>query len=224
MQRRTFNKALASLLTVPLLNLQPLTIDRHKLLSMFLGESWQRYDLSRPYILDGFSYATDARVMARITTSDDESLDETIKIPPLQNVWDTAFKPERQWERFHLHDIKDLVLSPIYNICPVCDDRRVSYGKEYPADEDTALALPDYDPDDNTIRDVSCELCHGRNYEGPSLQPIAGKKIAYRYAKKLAAIPGCEVSVSAGHGYTNGHQTILFRSDVGIGGILMPVR
>ena len=80
---------------------------------------------------------------------------------------------------------------------------------------------------DNTIRDVTCELCHGRQYAGGDLQPVGNQLIQYRFAKKLAAIPGCEIGLSGasrtelhfGHRY----RPVLFRSDFGIAGIVMPI-
>jgi hypothetical protein len=231
MHRRSFTKAMASLLVVPLLKFQPQVIDRHKLLSMFLEEDcYSRFDLTRPYVVGDFSYGTDGRAMARIDTNKSEHEDETIKMPPIQKAWDTHYQPSQDWRSFKLAEYDQLVLSQDDmwwgGSCPMCDDRRVSFGENYPTDQTTADELPDYDPDDNTIRDVSCELCHGKRYRGGSHQVIGGQLIAYRYAKKLAAIPGCEICASdLKHG--NSHvsmktQNVLFRSDIGISGIVLP--
>ncbi len=223
MRRRSFTKALASLLVVPLLKFQPEHIDRHKLLSMFLEETecTFRYDLTRPYIFGDYSYGTDGRVMARIDTDETEHDDDTIRMPPIEQVWNLNFQPSQIWKPFKLAEYGELVCasqSKQYGgSCPKCDDRRVSFGADYPTDQATADELPEYDPDDNTIRDRSCFLCRGKPYYAGSNQRVGSQLIAYRYAKKLAAIPGCEISFS---GFQN---VVLFRSDAGISGIVMPI-
>lgn len=227
MQRRTFAQTLASLIMVPLLKMQPEAIDRHKLLAMFLDQGeYCRWDLKRPYIFGDFAYATDGRTMARIASSLDEADDETIKKPPLEKSWDIFGHPETQWRPFRLHDIPDLIPAEErdYATCPLCLGRRVSYGKGYPTEE-IAEDLPDYDPDGNTIADATCEMCHGRPYSGPAYQPVGSLVIDYKYAKRLAEIPGCEVCTSKPAGYTESEQrrTVLFRSEIGIGGIVMPI-
>jgi hypothetical protein len=213
---------------VPLLRLQPHTIDRHKLLAMFSADNqFYRWDLTRPYIVGGHAYATDARVMARIITTEDEHDDESIKAPPVERAWADHYQPASKWQPFRLSEHDQLLLTQTDakygGACPICDDRRVSYGVEYPTDEETSENLPDYDPDDNTIRDVSCTLCRGKPYYGGSHQRIASELIAYHYAKRLAKIPGCEVNISHKAAFLDNHTAILFRSEVGIAGVVSPV-
>lgn len=232
MDRRVFTKSLAALLAVPLLKFQPETIDRHKLLSMFLEEdAFARYDLTRPYVVGDFSYGTDGRAMARIDTNEDEHDDQKIKMPPIQKAWDFHYQPNEVWKPFKLAEYDQLIATDHDKkwggTCPMCDDRRVSFGSSYPTNQTTADELPDYDPDDNTIRDVSCVLCHGKNYYRGSNQLIEGQLIAFRYAKKLASIPGCQYCVTdIKHGNSSvsqKSQNVLFRSEIGITGIVLPV-
>ena len=231
MQRRTFSKSLAAMLVVPLLKFQPKTIDRHELLNVFLGDDHflgARYDLTRPYVVNQHAYASDGRIMARITTCEAEHDDEMIKVPPVELVWNAHFiSTERKWETFKLADYNELVppQSSWGATCPMCNDRRISFGDSYPTDQHTADQLPEYDPDDNTIRDASCEMCHGKSFFGGSYQKIGNQVIAYQYAKKLAEVPGCEVNIGAVMKHHRGSefQAVLFRSEIGIAGVLYPV-
>lgn len=232
MDRRVFTKSLTALLAVPLLKFQPESIDRHKLLSMFVDEDvYSRYDLTRPYVVGDFSYGTDGRAMARISTNEDEHDDQKIKMPPIQNAWDHHYQPNEVWKPFKLAEYDQLVATEddrkFGGTCPKCDDHRVSFGLTYPTNQTAGDELPDYDPDDNTIRDVSCDLCHGKPYRKGSNQLIEGQLIAFRYAKKLAAIPSCQYCVTDfKHGdssVTQKSQNVLFRSEIGINGIVLPV-
>lgn len=229
MQRRSFVKSLSSLLLVPLLRYQPADIDRHKLLGMFLGDDAcnLRFDLTRPYVVGDHAYASDGRVMARIDTDESECDDKSIKVPPVGYTWNKYYAPYESWKPFRLVEVEEL-LPALTNcgMCPLCDDRRVSYGSAYPTTEADVYGKS-YDPDDNTIRDESCPVCHGRQYDKRCYQGIGDIKILYRYAKKLAAIPGCEVTIGRNVFNDESWQfktpLLLFRSDVGIGGIVMPI-
>ena len=228
--RRSFAKSIASLLMAPLLKYQPEQIDRHKLLGMFLDDihyESRRWDLRRPYVVGDYSYASDGRIMARISTSEAEHDDELIQIPPVEKAWSNLFQPD-SFKPFRLADIDELQPAERhFGICPMCLNRRVSLGNNYPISTTPASELPDYDPDDNTIRDKSCELCHGKEYTAHCYQQIGESQICFRFAKILAEIPGCEVS--CGPVVTN-FRTVdiptpvtLFRSEIGIAGIVMPV-
>lgn len=231
MQRRTFAKALSSLLLVPLLRYQPVEIDRHKLLGMFLDElHWDTrlWDLRRPYIVGQHAYATNSKILARIDTDESEHDDESIKVPPVGDVWREYNTPGEKWKPFRLADIDELAPSTDIDLCPLCDNRRVSFGETLPATFSEVRGL-DYDPDDNTVRDQSCSLCNGKPYTKHCFQAVSGLHINYQYAKKLAAIPGCEVAFSANLHQVGGTWSpretpvLLFRSDIGIGGMVCPI-
>ena len=82
--------------------------------------------------------------------------------------------------------------------CPHCLNRRVQC--PIPFDElrwnrfgdlDARTALIDYDVDDHTVRDASCEHCHGREYRGGNLFRVAGMNdgIALGEQAAVAALP-----------------------------------
>lgn len=218
--RRRFVQTMSGLLVVPLLRFQPAEIDRHKLLGLFVGGEHDSsiYKLHIPYVVGENAYASDGRIMARTWTNDDETDSEVIRIPPFERTWTYHFSQSHEdWRPFRLFDIQDL--APTQNaVCPLCDDRRVELD-HFPADWTKELDEVDYDPSDNTVRDASCSLCHGREHIGPSLQPIGDRHIGYEYAKKIAQVPGVEVCLSGRH-----TEPILFRSEAGILGMVMPRR
>jgi hypothetical protein len=229
--RRTFGKSLASLLMVPLLKMQTETIDRHKLLAIFLddGQWSHRYDFKRPYVIDSFAYGTDGRAMARITTSEDEHDDETIRLPPIKSAWESHYQPDTAWQPFQIYDVNDLLPSQSRygGICPVCFGGRIQIKQDWNDINAKDWVRYDCDPDDNTMNDINCPQCKGESfYAGPSLQPVGDVKIGYEYAKTLAAMPGCEVAINhskSNFGYPKDHapfDVLLFRSEAGIAGVV----
>lgn len=227
--RRSFIGAGASLLLAPLLKIQP-AIDRHSLLTMFTDMDYVRYDLSRPYFLSGHAYATCGRTMARIDSNETELLDESVKIPPMERIWSEHYKPSAKWQKFELHDIADLHChgDKYCGVCPACDDRWIPVPKDW-LDED-GYVLSKYwnerncDWETGEMRDRSCSLCRGEHWEGGWVQPVGDRGISYKYAKRLARIPGCEVAI-AEPVTLNGEllTSVLFRSDL-ISGIVCCVR
>jgi hypothetical protein len=63
-------------------------------------------------------------------------------------------------------------------------------------------------------------VCRGE-YGGrfPWIQEVYGKKIDVAYYRRMAAIPGVEVNV----GVRDDDHALLFRSDIGIEGLVMPL-
>ena len=225
--RRGFIAGASSLLIAPLLNVQP-SVDRHELLMMFTDKVFMRFDLSRPYFLSGHAYASCGRTMARIASSETETLDESIKIPPMERVWSDHYKPTTRWQKFELYDIADLKRHPKHDACatcPECDNRWIPIPSSWL--DDHGYLLPErwdergVDHETGEMRDRSCKLCHGEDWRGGWLQPIGDRSIAYEYAKKLARVPGCEVALAppvvAREDYVV--ESVLFRSDL-ISGIV----
>ena len=65
-----------------------------------------------------------------------------------------------------------------------------------------------------------CPVCQGE-YVGrfPWIQEVYGKKIDIAYYRRMAAIPGVEINV----GVRDNDHALLFRSDIGIEGMVMPL-
>lgn len=175
-------------------------IDIERLLQGFLDDEEYviRYDHSKPYHLGGWTYATDARHMAWAELSKPDEDGSTRKIPNIEDVRRNLFKPTK-WVDLQLPAIETLAVSDWSSgydgLCPVCGNRRVSLGDNYPSPE--RMAQPDYDPDDNTIRDRSCEFCRGGQRDNlPSVATICGMPFSYWRLLPIAAIPGVRVSAT----------------------------
>ncbi len=195
--RRT---ALASLATaaaglvVPTLQLRA-TDPREAILKSFADtDFYARYDVNHPFMLDDLCYATNNREIIRGSLPL-AAMSGQCRLPPVAGLFNQYFRPQLPWRPFSLPNIDSLTYHK--GICPVCDDRRISYGEHYPASQEIMDSLPCYDVDDNTYRDPSCDFCHGRFGSLPSIfQPFENISTYFSYSrmKKIAAIPGVEVS------------------------------
>lgn len=223
--RRSALKSLAATVAaimVPTVRLRP-AIDREALLARFClpSDVPSRWDLHAPFLHGRLAYATDARWMARAELPSVECDGERL-LPRVEQAWKNAWNPTGAFRPFDLPPIDALTLGDLdgdWGSCPECDNRRVSFGDSYPTDQTAADELPDYDPDDNTIRDVSCPRCHGRPYLGPNRAMIGGVILDYTRLKTIAQVPNVEVAPAV-HASITSHDCLLFRGD-GFEGILM---
>lgn len=192
---------------------------------LFTDPDVVRWDLSRPYVFNQFAYATDGCAMARITSSEDEHSDESVRVPPMESTWAKHFKQGSKWTKFGLQDIGDLVprADEDCGTCPACDNKPV----KCPACDGDPYSCDDPDCDDGWIPDRSCKLCRGEPYYGGVYQQVGDTFLLYRFAKRLAKIPGCEVAIAepspfpTWEGYQQMMRPVLFRSDL-ISGIVAP--
>lgn len=228
LSRRTILKSLAAVVMAPTVALRK-TVDREAILRAFCDDEESiRYGtkLMAPIVHDDHVWATNAREMIRAVDFGFERDGGEAHLPPLTKTWEAMYRPEK-FTDFHLPRIEELTHRTDCNSCPLCDDRRVSYGDHYPTDYETVENLPDYDPDDNTIRDKSCPLCRGRNYNGPSVMLIGGQPFRYARLKKLSLIPNCRVSVIGPVGKEilkwQGPSPVLCFAGDGFQGMAMPL-
>lgn len=227
MERRTFITTISSALLVPLLKIDQ-SYDLHGLLQNFTDKDvYQRYDLTRPYVVNNFAYASDARIMARIPSRFGDESDEQIKKPDFDGVYQ-AFWKDGDFKPFRLPDPNDCVWSQ--SRCWKCDSRRVdatAFVATKPDEYDQIVK--DYDPDNNTILDDSCDVCHGETHSnsGRTVEFSNGLRFDYYYMKKIAKIPGVEIAMEViehRKGVVLDQKPILrFKSDIGISGVVLGV-
>lgn len=228
LSRRTVLKSIAAVVMAPTVTLRK-AVDREAILGAFVDDIEScRYGtrLMSPMVHNEHVWATNGRELIRTFDNGFERDGGEGRLPDLTGIWDTLWRPDK-FADFSLPRISELTHRPCngYAVCPVCGNRRVSYGPHYPTDYETAENLPDYDPDDNTIRDVSCQACRGREYRGPSVLLIQGIPFQYHRIKKLAMVPNCRVSVTGTIKHpANKHPSPLlcFQGD-GFNGLAMPL-
>lgn len=193
-------KSLAALTLAPLVTLRK-TIDREKLLAAFCDDDNYRYDFAKPFGYGSLTYATDSRFICRAEIADRKE-DGDIKLPyNFGEAWPTLWKPAGEFLPLELPPIEALTLCTDERwggICPLCGNRRVSLGDCYPPEcsDYKWCDVMGYDPDDNTIRDKSCGLCHGKDYHGPSLFRYGPHLLSYHRMKPIAALPNTRVAVN----------------------------
>lgn len=196
-----------------LVRLRP-EIDREAMLAAFCRDPRYgsgRYDLDYPFGHGSLTYATDARSIVRAEIANRRE-DGERTLPDVRTCWDKYWHPAGEFIPYHLPPIDTLTLgrNGDYGVCPLCSGRRVSVGEHYPTYEWTESReafLRDYDIDDNTTLDKSCELCSGKLYDGPWQVRVAGVLMDYSRLKPIAALPNVRVSA------TTGEKAILFLAD-----------
>ncbi len=222
--RRTALKGLAAACMAPLVNLRP-EIDRERILKGFCDdiESLRYGDLlKRPFGVGSLTYATDARHIVR-TELVNRVEDGERKIPDVEWVWEHYCEMSGKFRPFELPPVERLTLHRDYCSCPLCGDRRVSLGPNYPEwgpngePADYELTRLSYDVDDNSIRDKSCPLCHGLTYHGPNVLEVCGVVMQYTRLKPIANIPNVMIAPSMREG------ALLFSGD-GFEGIALGLR
>ena len=121
-------------------------------LKQFCGKEDSRYIFTTPFTVNGWTYATDARISVRVKTSEPDSEDPK-KYPPCANIF--ANRPT-QWEPW-----------PERHYCPQCFDVGTigGYKVTYESYDETITEDPD------PFGKRPCLLCNGR---GPSGEVVAG--------------------------------------------------
>lgn len=212
--------AVASLL-LPRLKLVP-QYDLHALARKWCdnGHQYTRYDLTAPYVMDDFAYATDARAMVRFC-DDTLQTDGKLRIPKhTTEVWDSHWHPDGKW--FELpRTLK--TLNGDDGCCYRCLRANVECPHCAGCGEWVCL------PGDRSQRckacngsgvyyDPACPVCHGRyDVPLPSSALIGDKLFGLEYVSLMQELPG--VRLNAGREYDG---TILWESDIGLAGMIMP--
>lgn len=234
--RRTLLKGAligGSSLLLPAIKAQP-QVDREKLLAAFCDEPVTyvpRYDLSAPFDYQGLVIATDAfqLVRAEISGCSHHVGERCLPLNAMDRVWKNYWRPKK-WMAWERPAPATLSIKPTgYGICPHCGNRRVKLpvdAIEYDSEADRFVVMGmgdleslDYDSDDHTIRDRSCPACQGKQYQGPTLVDVAGRKFEWWRLNAIAALPNLEIAASE---YEYG---ISFRDrSIGFEGVALGIR
>lgn len=199
--RRGFMGAAAALVMAPLIKLRP-EIERESILREFCADVSSRYNLTSPFGIGSATYATDATRAVRVELVS-RNEDGSGRRPDMERCFSQIWHPG-EWRDFVLPSPEFLTLNCGLETCPHCLNRRVDanvFPDEVKLTPDGMLDCPrieglDWCPDDDTIRDSSCPVCHGRRYLGPDSVLIDGHPFAYEKLAPLAKIRRVRVSMS----------------------------
>lgn len=226
MNRRDFIKATTAMLVLPSLIVRP-RVDLHRILAGFAapeGEVFQ-YDIDRPFVQGNQAIATDARIMAWIPTTEADTADDDRRIPNCLLAQRQLYRENGGW-----HDLPPLKLVGPEKCdgcprcswrhgCKTCDGEGFNAGGVCPKCHGLAY-----------VPQPDCWLCHGntrsrRQY--PYCVPMGDKLVHVRYYEKLAAVPGVRwnrgIESWKSDFTTPTPGPFLFRSDIGIQGLAMPI-
>lgn len=215
--RRSAIKSIAATLLAPTIKLRQ-SIPDERLLAAFCDPEPWRYDFTKPFGVGSLTYASDSFALIRCELRN-RSEDGERRLPKnVIDVFDDRWNPNAMWRDLTPDDLKPTEKYNGYALCPECGNHRVWFGEHYPDDQEHADALPDWDVDDNTIRDVSCKVCHGREYQGLSCVMIDGVLHKSWTLRRILALPNPQVC-----GFKNDKfGTVMFRAD-GFHGISLGV-
>lgn len=209
--RRTVLKAIAASIMAPTIQLRN-TVADERLLMQFCDAEYMRYDLSKPFGVGSLTYATDSRAMIRCELAARVEDGERRLPRNVMDIWKGYFKPT-DWIDLTPDNIRPTEMAYVTGSCPYCGDRRVSFGDDYPTDQEFVdERCIDWDPDDNTIRDASCEHCHGRWYDGPTLVRICGVIHQSFLLRRILSLPNPQVCCSKASNVKE-PDVLLFRAD-----------
>lgn len=212
--RRTTLKAIAAAIMAPTIHLRSAIPDERLLLSFCDPDSW-RYDFSKPFGVGSLTYASDYRAMIRCELASRVEDGERRLPKTVTDVWNYHWNPSGEWKPLTPDDLQSTKMERVTGHCPYCGDRRVPYIGSPPKDHEDADALLDWDPDDNTIRDSSCDHCHGHEYTGPSCVRIGEVLHQAWTLRRILALPNprvCSAAVLSGR-EKDGYRAILFQAD-----------
>jgi len=223
--RREFLKTSASLMgsfLAPTVILRP-EFDREALLRKFcVTDYYSRYDLTKPFNQGSLTYASDGWEIVRcelVNTIDDGV---EARRPNAQGVYESLWKSDLRMDRFELPSIEKL-LPYSDGMCPVCLDRRVKISSDVECEDWYAL---DFDPDDWTIGDRSCEWCYDQKTKRrkdvvKSVVEINGCFFQYARLLKVQQIPGVVAGTYVNQSYYKDNRGLLQFAGEGFQGMCM---
>jgi len=212
--RRNTLKTIAAAFMAPTIQLRQ-SVSDERLMMAFCepdrGRYRLQYEFEKPFGFGSLTYASDYKALIRCELAG-RIEDGEKRLPPIAETWDRYWMPQTQWRPLTPDDLRPTeACDGNFGFCPECGDRRVS--AEYPKDAAEAASLPDWDVDDNTIRDVSCPRCHGRWYGGPSNVRICGVLHSSWNLRRIVALPNPQVCKSLWLDPKSDANVILFRAD-----------
>lgn len=201
--RRTTLKAIAAAVMAPTIHLRD-TVPDERLLLAFCDPTEMRYDFSKPFGVGSLTYASDRMSLIRCELASRQEDGERRLPGNVIDVWNYHWHPG-DWRPLTPDMLVPKETDRVTGLCPYCGDRRVSFGEHWPTDQVAADQLPDWDADDNTIRDISCVHCNGKEYTGPSCVRIGDVHHQVWPMRRILALPNPRVCAT--------DETILFKAD-----------
>ena len=201
--RRTVLKSAMAFLMAPTVSLRR-DVDREALLSAFCDPNYAgRYDLDSPFRHGSQTIATNAKILCRAEISAPVLDGKERRLPPVDATYKLLWHPGEfrplELPPIGSRKLKYMPESPYTQAtCPACGNRRISFGPNYPSAKwiEQRAERFDWDVDNNTIRDVSCPECRGKEYDGPTIVSIDGNPFDYWLLKPIAALPNVRVAKS----------------------------
>lgn len=220
MDRRTFLKgasALAAGVMVPTLRIRQ-EYDLHRMVAQFCARpgEYLRYQLELPFVVEGQAYGTDGRAIARILTSEEDTNHHTTRrLPDVIGVFENMWQEHGRWRR--LPQIRRVTHPDKSQPCPQCwSDGSLIECPQCEGEGIDCYCCHDW----GVLSNGACPVCHGVPYGNyRSLQLYGDKMISVRFDDRLRNIPG----VMWCSGGPDECDPILYRSDIGIEGMVMPV-
>jgi hypothetical protein len=189
--RRSLLRAAVVAAMAPVIELRN-SVPDEKLMLAFCDPDCNRYDLNQPFGVGSLTYASDTWAMVRADIPNRVEIDERRLPRNVSAIWQEHWHPDR------FVPLTESLMTPTepsdYPLCPVCGDARVKFTPDHKNPEHVNLCrVYDFDPDEFTIRDRSCECCSGLDYVGPDISNVCGIRHRSFYLRRIAALPNAKV-------------------------------
>lgn len=211
LNRREFGSLSAATVVASLLRVRP-QHDLHRIVKQFCARDPDPdYDLTAPIVVSSMAYGSDRSALARIATRAPDTDTTARRVPNFALVMDMHWQPERIWRPLPSEN-----LSNAKGICPRCREQGLPKCSRCHGEGCAEPWCNGY----GVVADEFCPVCTGK-YVGnfPWIQEVYGKKIDVGYHRRVAAIPGIEINI----GVRDNDHALLFRSDIGVEGMVMPL-
>ncbi|MFA7662915.1 MAG: hypothetical protein WCX88_03285 [Patescibacteria group bacterium] len=217
--RRSFMAAAGSLLLLPKMLVRPKVTTDH-LVKRFCDkpDCCSRWKIDEPFVMEGHGYGTDGRAIIRAEKAERDTTAEGLRIPPATQAFSQLWVERGPWRRLP----RESFVVERYGICPDCYELI----RECPHCDGEGCEACHYHGE---VGNEHCPTCGGKSFDGkPCLQPFGDKLIAGHMFRRLQAIPGVMWNQGSLERNDFGHMArnpypILFKSDIGVEGMVMPV-
>ena len=217
--RRSFMAAAGSLLLLPKMLVRP-KVETDHIVKRFCDKPGcsSRWKIDEPFVTEGHGYGTDGRAIIRTEKAERDTEAEHLHIPPATLVFSRLWVENGRWQRLP----REAFVVERYGICPDCYELI----HECPWCYGEGCAACHYHGE---VGNEHCLTCGGHEYVyKPCLQPFGDKLISGHLYRRLQAIPGVMWNLGSLErndfgGMKRNPYPILFKSDIGVEGMVMPV-
>lgn len=189
--RRSFLRASLAAALTPIIELRQ-SVPDEKLMLAFCSESCSRYDLKQPFAVGSLTYASDVCAIVRAEIPNRIEVAQRRLPRNVPSIWRDHWHPDQ------FVPLTEELMRPVanseYPLCPKCGDARIDFTPDHRNPDHVELCrVYDFDPDEFTIRDKSCDVCHGLEYAGPDIADICGMLHRAFLLRRIAALPNARV-------------------------------